>query len=468
MGNIIGYYAMPHPPIIIPEVGKGEETKLTNTWNACMKISEEIQTKSPDTIIVITPHGPVFRDGVALSYSSSISGDFSNFDAAAVTFKSSINMELTDKIITLADEHGIPTAKISAVSSHQYGISMELDHGTMIPLYFINKKYTKYKLVHITYGFLPKNQLYRFGILIRQAVESLKTRAVIIASGDLSHKLTKDGPYGFTAEGPVFDKELTEHLKNGDALSIFGMGRETVEKAGECGLRSFYIMLGSMDCCNIKGTLLSYEGPFGVGYGVFSFQAEFDDKKPSLIKSLEHLRTLEKFNTEKCENLYVKLARMSLENYVKHGEYIAMPSFVTNEMLQNKNGVFVSLKKDGELRGCIGTIFPAASSCAEEIIRNAVSAGQNDPRFYPVEEDELDELTYSVDILMPPEASDRNSLDPLKYGVIVKNGHRSGLLLPNLEGVNTIDEQLDIALNKAGIRHDEDYGIQRFQVVRYK
>ncbi|MDR1765064.1 MAG: AmmeMemoRadiSam system protein A [Lachnospiraceae bacterium] len=138
------------------------------------------------------------------------------------------------------------------------------------------------------------------------------------------------------------------------------------------------------------------------------------------------------------------------------------------EMLGRRAGVFVSIHKNGNLRGCIGTTAPTTSSVAEEIIQNGVSAAARDPRFSPITADELDDLTYSVDILFPPEPiKSKKELDPGKYGVIVSNGRRRGLLLPHLDGVDTVDEQVSIALRKGGIRESEDYAMERFEVIRH-
>ena len=136
---------------------------------------------------------------------------------------------------------------------------------------------------------------------------------------------------------------------------------------------------------------------------------------------------------------------------------------------QKMAGVFVSIKKNGLLRGCIGTVFPAYDNLAEEICENAISAGTKDPRFYPVTEAELPYLKYSVDILSEPESvTDMQKLDPGKYGVIVRRANRLGLLLPDLEGIDTVAEQLRIACQKAGIDPDAPYDIERFQVIRYE
>jgi len=466
MGTIEAFYTMPHPPIVIPEIGRGEEKKIKSIYDALYKAAEEIASLDIDTIIIITPHGPVFSDAVAISCDDSIKGDFGNFRAPQVTFNQEINTTLTEKIIELAEKEGILTAEITKKSAKRYGIDYELDHGVMVPLYFINQKFTHYKLVHITYGMLPKLQLYKFGMCIRKAVEDSDTNAVFIASGDLSHKLSYDGPYGYVPEGEIFDREIISLLQKGDVVGIFNMDANVIERAAECGLRSYYVMLGAMDGYDFKGNLLSYEGTFGVGYSIMSFSLEKSHRDMYNIlleKSKERFR-------EKTGNAdpYVRLARESLTHYLLQGRYMDVPDYVTDVMLNIRRGVFVSLKKEGQLRGCIGTIFPVTSSIAEEIIRNAVEAGTQDPRFNPVIEDELEEIDFSVDVLTEPEKAVKAELDPKKYGVIVRWKGRTGLLLPDLEGVDTVEEQLDIALRKAGIPPHENYTIEKFEVIRHR
>ncbi|NWF98530.1 MAG: AmmeMemoRadiSam system protein A [Nitrospirae bacterium] len=164
----------------------------------------------------------------------------------------------------------------------------------------------------------------------------------------------------------------------------------------------------------------------------------------------------------------VILAKKSIEEYIKTGKIIDPPEDTPHEM-KGQAGVFVSLKKKGQLRGCIGTFMPAYESVAKEIIMNAIAAATRDPRFPPVRESEINEITYSVDILSAPEKVNHlNELDPKKYGIIVISGIKKGLLLPDLEGVNTIEEQINIAKMKAGINHNESVDIYRFEVRRYK
>lgn len=168
------------------------------------------------------------------------------------------------------------------------------------------------------------------------------------------------------------------------------------------------------------------------------------------------------------EDPYIHLAKLTLETYVREGRVISIPEGLPEEMVSQKAGVFVSLKKNGQLRGCIGTIMPTTSCIAEEIIQNAISAGVRDPRFYPVTEEELPEIVYSVDVLKEPEPiSSMAELDVKRYGVIVRSGRRTGLLLPDLEGVDTPEQQVAIALQKAGIWPGEDYTMERFEVIRH-
>lgn len=157
-----------------------------------------------------------------------------------------------------------------------------------------------------------------------------------------------------------------------------------------------------------------------------------------------------------------------MEEYVRTGKKIQVPDGILQEMRDTKAGVFVSIKKEGRLRGCMGTIYAVQPSIAEEIIENAVSAAASDPRFPAIEAEELDRLVISVDVLGDTEKIDSlDKLDVKRYGVVVTKGYRRGLLLPNLEGVDTVEEQIAVAKQKAGIGEHEKVELERFEVVRH-
>lgn len=465
MGKISAFYIMPHPPIVIPEVGKGEVSKIQNTYDSCEQVADDIAQIKPDTIIIITPHGPVFRDAVAISNGQHISGDLGQFRAPEVSLNVEVNNELVENMIASAAKENIFMASITEESASDYGFDYTLDHGSLVPLYFVNKKYSSYKIIHITYGMLPPIQLYKLGMVIEKVVEESSETAVMIASGDLSHRLAAKGPYQHSPQGEKFDKEIMSLLEEGDVKGIFNMDPNMIEEAGECGLRSFYLMLGAMNGYEIKGDLLSYEGTFGVGYGVmrFDLRKTNTDMYQELVRDKKQQATQKRAN----ESPYTKLARESLTHYLATGDYMKVPDGIHAEMTDSKRGVFVTLYKEGSLRGCIGTIFPRMDNLAQEIIRNAVSAGIHDTRFDTVREEELEDLVFSVDVLTEPEAASKAELDPKKYGIIVKSGIKTGLLLPDLDGIDRPQEQLSIAMDKAGISPHESYTIEKFEVIRY-
>ena len=165
---------------------------------------------------------------------------------------------------------------------------------------------------------------------------------------------------------------------------------------------------------------------------------------------------------------YVRLAYQTVVSYILKGQKIAVPDYVTTEMLNIRAGAFVSIHKNGRLRGCIGTIMPTTDNVAREIIENGISAATRDPRFAPIGPEELKELEINVDVLgRPQDISSIDELNVKRYGVIVSSGMKRGLLLPDLEGVDTVEEQVAIAMQKGGITEDEDIRLQRFEVIRH-
>ena len=470
MGKILSAYLMPHPPIIIKEIGKGEEKKLRATIESMEYIAEDVRQKRPDTIIVITPHGPVFRDAIAISYGPILRGTLEHFNAGNVYLSKNNNKVLVDEIVNRAGLRSIVTAKVDDLTARQYDLEEGLDHGTIVPLYFIDKKYKAYDLIHITYGMLSCEDLYSFGKAIQEAVERKNFNVSVIASGDLSHRLSEDGPYGFHSSGPAFDDKLLDLIRNKDYKAIVKFDRKESEPAEECGLRSLDILLGCLDGIENYPEVLSYQKPFGVGYGVavFNVATAPEDINESLVDSLyeERKEFLRKIRDNEDE--YVRLARMSLENRILGKKPVEYSKEFGEDLIENRAGVFVSLKINGQLRGCIGSISPIKETIFDEIKDNALKAVLEDPRFLPVDKDELYEIEYSVDILEKPEKiSSIRDLNPKEYGVIVEKGIRRGLLLPNLEGIDRAEEQIRIALQKANINPGEDYELSRFRVIRH-
>ncbi|MGX8702094.1 AmmeMemoRadiSam system protein A [Caproiciproducens sp.] len=460
--SIAGAFIMPHPPIILPEVGKGEERKIQRTADACREAADRIAALKPDTVVVTSPHSVLYADYFHIFPGEHAHGDFARFGAPQAAVDARYDTEFVRALTDAAGKAGLPAGTFGEREK-------ALDHGTMIPLRFLNERCADYRLVRIGLSGLPGPDHYRLGKCIAQTAEALGRKVVFIASGDLSHRLREDGPYGFAREGPEFDSRVTDAMAKGDFLRFLTFDPGFCDAAAECGLRSFIIMAGALDGKAVQPELLSYEGPFGIGYGVCAFRIIGDDESRRFDSAFEAEEKKRLELVRSREDEYVRLARLSLETYVRTGKRAELPAGLPEEMLRRRAGTFVSLKKNGELRGCIGTVGPVTACTAEEIVRNAVSAGTEDPRFAPVTERELPELVYSVDVLASPEPiGTMEELDVGRYGVIVTSGYKRGLLLPDLEGVDTPERQVSVAMQKAGIRKGEPCSLERFEVVRHK
>jgi len=445
---------MPHPPLLVPGVGRGGE--VPDTAEACRRIAKEIEKIKPDTVVVISPHSVMYADYFHIAPGRSAAGDFGSFGAKQVKISVNYDGEFSGLISKLVQEKGLPAGPLGEKKP-------ALDHGVMVPLYFLKSE----RIVRISLSGLSTIDHYRLGMCIAEAGERLRRNFVIVASGDMSHKLKADGPYGFAAEGTEFDNRIKSLIENSNIRGLLATDSGLCEKAAECGFKSIVMLAGAFDGYKIKTEVLCYEGPFGVGYLTAAFAA--DGRTESLLSLIMADREGEINVVRSGEGEYVRLARAAAEHFVRTRKRLKCPDGLSAELMSKRAGVFGSVKKDGALRGCIGTTAPTERNIAEEIISNTISAVSRDPRFESVEESELDSLIYSVDVLSIAEAiNSKKELDAEHYGVIVRSGRRSGLLLPCLDGVDTVDKQVSIALKKAGISENEPYSLERFEVVRHK
>lgn len=459
---MLGAVLTPHPPVLLPEVGKGREREISATGNAMREAAEEVARWNPEVLIISSPHTILYGDYFHIAPGSGAVGSMAAFGAPQVRIQAEYDVPLRQEILRRAESMGLRAGTLGQRDP-------SLDHGVLIPLYFLRKAGVTCPIVRMGLSGFSALDHYRLGQCVAQAVEALGRHAVFVASGDLSHKLKPDGPYGFAPEGPLFDDAVTRTMASGNFLEFLTMDSALCERAAECGLRSFQIMAGALDGLTVRPRLLSHEGTFGVGYGVAVFPVIGQDGSRRYAAACEKVRKERLAARRAGQDPWVRLARLSLETYIRQGQILqVLPENLPPELTDRAAGAFVSLHKDGRLRGCIGTIAPTEENLAREIVHNAVAAGTRDPRFPPVGADELEELEYSVDVLGQPEPVDTPTrLDPKRYGVIVSYGQKRGLLLPDLDGVDTVEEQLAIARRKGGIREDDPYTLQRFEVVRH-
>jgi len=321
-------------------------------------------------------------------------------------------------------------------------LAHEYEHSIEVQLPFLQHFKPDIKIVPIILAYASGDIYKEIGKEIAQAVRGLNREVVIIASSDMTHYEPQESAFRKDNEAIAAILALNEDelLKRVSELDITMCGY-----APTVSLISAAKELGATEA-----ELVRYQTS-GDTTGDYSSVVGY----AGIIIKKGEMHPL------------VKLAKKAVETYVKEGK-ITQPEELTPEMKQ-KAGVFVSIHAHGELRGCIGTIEPTRKNVAEEIIVNAISSATRDPRFYPVTPGELADLDYSVDVLTKPEpVADKSQLDPKKYGAIVEAGWRRGLLLPDLEGVDSVDHQIEICCQKAGIATGEPIKLYRFEVKRYK
>ena len=263
---ILSAFLLPHPPVILPEVGKGREQEIQTTIDAFNECARQISQLKPDTIILVSPHCTCYTDYFHISPGKFAVGDLGRFGASKVRITADYDIKLATEIEkTAATTFGIPAGTHGEQSP-------QLDHGTIVPLCFVNKYYTGYELVRIGVSGLSLETHYEFGKAIATSAKWLGKRIVFIASGDLSHVLPQES-------GVKLDAEITDALANGELSRLLQIPPELIENGAECGLRPLVVMFGALDGLDVSAKLLSYEGTFGVGYAVASFVPNEGDMK---------------------------------------------------------------------------------------------------------------------------------------------------------------------------------------------
>lgn len=255
----------PHPPIIIPEIGGSRVGDAEKTVKGMKDLVRQMKETAPEIVLVITPHGRIAAEGPTIQTGRELSGNFGQFGFPDINVSLKTDRKLVDLIVEeSANGYLHPLLLADKDPVLQGGSS--LDHGAMVPLYYLQQAGLEIPGVHITYSFHPLEQIYNFGRALKQAVEKRGKKVAVLASGDLSHRLTRSAPAGYNSRGAEFDRQLVEYIRNGEVEKILNFDQQLIEEAGECGLSSFVMALGMLDGENFNSEIISYEGPFGVGY----------------------------------------------------------------------------------------------------------------------------------------------------------------------------------------------------------
>ncbi|MEO8435082.1 MAG: AmmeMemoRadiSam system protein A [Pyrinomonadaceae bacterium] len=445
----------PHPPIMVPEVGREAIAEVRSSIEAMAELTERVIASGAETVILISPHAPLDPYAFVAYQGPKLFGDFANFRAPSSMVTAELDRELLDAITRSAARQSFEVLPLA---------DQNLDHGTAVPLYFLQRNGWHGRVVALGYSFRSTEDHLRFGRSIREAVDSVGRPVAFIASGDLSHRLKPGAPAGYYQDAHLFDEEVVAALRAGSPERVINIDQELRKHAGECGYRSMLVAFGVARGLQPAPEVLNYEAPFGVGYLV----AQLVMSPAPVKKPISSAVDTDKDFSAGAE--LVSLARRSVEAFVADGTIIEAPAQLSPDLNQ-RAACFVSIKTlADDLRGCIGTIQPGKETLADEVITNAISAATKDPRFPPIAKDELPGLKYSVDVLSEPEPAQMIDLDPLVYGVIVEEEgkeRRRGLLLPNLTGIDTAEKQVELASRKARIPPGAKLKLLRFRAERY-
>lgn len=455
-GKIIAAALLPHPPVIIPEIGGKSCSQCKQTIQGMKQAAHILTAKWPDTILIISPHGPIFRDGPCFLSEDHLTGNMGNFGYPSISAEGWTDKKLLSLI---GDEFKAIHQNyllMDRPTADRYGRTCQLDHGFLIPFWYIEKEFQPRYIISMTYGYQDGDSEYQTGQAIRRAIEKSGRRVAVVASGDMSHRLSSASPYGYDPAGSAFDRKVDNFLTEGDWSSIRYFPESLSDAAGECGLRSLQVLAGIIGSRG-RMRIFSHESPFGIGYITGSVMLSLRGKNGSIHPA----------QGRKAVDPCCLLAKETITARVT-GQPFQGNDYGT-DWLHERGACFVTLYKDQKIRGCMGTLFPIENDLIHEIMGNAESAALKDPRFPPVRQEELPSIHCTVDILSElEEIMGTSELDPQRYGIVVLCEHRTGLVLPRAPGIYTARQQLSKALQKGHIDPTEPYRMLRFSSVCHK
>ncbi len=435
---------MPHAPILVPGVGGDRTGPVASTMTAMTTTAQRAVAARPDTVVLISPHSPRRPGAFGLWQTPRLRGSLAEFGSPADAVDFPLDTALAGRLKDEASHAGVRLWPITNGS---------LDHGALVPLCYLRAAGWTGPTLVLGLDASGGGSLAELGQALAAAAAALPRRVAFIASGDMSHRLTPSAPCGFHPEGQRFDNAFIALLRAGASDEIGEMDPRLQDIAAEDVVDSTVVALAAVGGRTDGREVLSYEGPFGVGYGVAVLYAPAP--RPASARSAA---VLDRFADLPA------VARRAVESELEEGP--GPPPFAAAGELQARRGVFVTVRSDrGELRGCIGTLAPRKKDLVGETWSNAVSAAFHDYRFGALAAPELPRVKFSVTILDEPQpVASPAELDPAKYGVIVTGtGGRDGVLLPGIASVTTVDQQIAIARRKAGIAPGEPVTLRRFE-----
>jgi MEMO1 family protein len=435
---------MCHAPIVVPDVAGHRARQCAETTHAMSEIAARICAHEPDVVVVISPHAPRHATRWGICTQSPLSGNFGRFGADHIGVTVPGAPQAASRLVPAARDLRLTTREIAGDN---------LDHGTLVPLYFLRQAGWDGQTLLIALPQPGTRTEERMGQAIARAAEAAGERWIVLASGDMSHRLNPNAPAGYHPLAKEFDRTFKARIDAGDLRGACAIDPGLREIAAEDVIDSCAVAAGAVGYRSQGHRTYAYEGPFGVGY----LEAVLhEETSPRGAHDYSELRPWP---------LMLNIARSAISARITHNAY--RPP-VLPKPWNNPQGVFVTLRKpDGGLRGCIGHVEPLFAGLAEEVADCAAAAATQDTRFARVAPSELPHLSIEVSLLSRPEpVNDITGLDPKRYGLVVSSGRARGVLLPNVPEVNTIEDQLRIAAAKGQLPPGRPWIIERFEVSK--
>lgn len=449
--SVIKNYILPHPPMMIPQIGKGEEVKLESTIRAISNVMDEIAQIKPETVVIISDKAPYYSDYIHMFSKGKKSGDLSEFGAKEIDFTAEYDIKLQKNIDKIAKNFAFP----GGLDKADYA---KIDYATIIMLYFLAQKYVEFNIVNIGLSNLSLNDHYTMGKIIKRAADELDRKVVCIAACD-------------TGRDADFTKEFIDILENNpndifkeelqDTFLQFDIAKALAMLNGTFG------DLNGEKNNTLKTDVINFENPFEVGYLVASIQANQDGSSDIIVK--------DESKYEK-EDECIKLARNAVETFLQTKDIVLAEELINgeSELYKEKAAVFVSIYNNDNIRGCIGSFTPIQKDIANEVVANAINAATRDVRFMPVTAKEIKNLSFVIDVIKKEKSVDfLEELDVKKYGVIItsKEG-KKGIILPNQIQIDSVDIQLSILKKQVGLPEDAafkvDFELTKFEIERHQ
>jgi AMMECR1 domain-containing protein/aromatic ring-opening dioxygenase LigB subunit len=447
---------MCHAPIVIPGVaGPDDARKVKTTTSSMAEAARLLVEAMPDRLVILAPHAPRELATWSLGADRRVGGNFARFGAPEAQALVPGAPGAASDVARLAADRGL------AVDIRDFGPA---DHSTLVPLYFAAGAGWNGPTLVIGFPYAPSpHECDAMGRAIADAARARGERWAIIASGDASHRLIPGAPSGYHPRARSFDSMLVRAVDRGDYRSASRIPPELRELAAEDILDSIEVAAAAADWQSTGHRTLSYEGPFGVGYLVSVLFADAEPDRARPTRSAAADPATPPMTTSVIARRLTDLARRAIWARL-HGETIAVPPVDAGP--GQPHGLFVTLRSPyGALRGCLGHIGPVPD-LGREIADLAVAAATNDTRFPPVIAAEVPGLVIELSLLGPLEETTAAGLDPTRYGVVVSQSDRQGVLLPGLDSIRDVDEQLAVACRKGQIDSRRPFTIRRFAVTR--